>query len=76
MLFDQCGYPADMRETMVRDQIIRGHYDENLRRQMLMLEDTATLAQVCDICEQHEDSYDAAREIGRPSAQSNAVNDN
>ncbi len=76
MLIDQCGYPEEMRETMVRDQIIRGHHDEALRRQMLQLEDTATLAQVSEICETHEDTIDAAKELARPTQQSsNTVND-
>ncbi len=39
-LVEQRGYPAEIKEMMVRDQIIRGHHDENMRRQMLMLEDT------------------------------------
>jgi hypothetical protein len=75
MLIEQCGYPADMKETMVRDQIIRGHHDESLRRQMLMLEDAATLDQVSEICEKYEDSNEAAKEISRPGQQIHALND-
>ncbi len=77
ILIEQCGYPSDLNETMVRDQIIRGHYDEELRRKMLELDDAATLAQVSEICEKHEDTREAAKELGPParSHQSNAVND-
>ncbi len=76
-LADQCGYTKEQKEDMVRDIIISRHNEEAWQKQLLYdLTDEATLDQVVTLCEKHEDTKDAAKEIHRNSNTSHQVNAN
>jgi hypothetical protein len=72
---EQCGYSKEVKETLIRDIIISRHNDEPLQKSLLFdLDDDVTLDKVIQICERHEHSLEAAKEM-RPGT-SHSVNAN
>ncbi len=76
-LAEQCGYPKEQKETLLRDLIISRHSDDLLQRQLLHdLEDDVTLDKVIQLCERNEDTKDAAKEFHHKPGPSHQVNYN
>ncbi len=75
-LAELCGYPKELKETLIRDMIISRHNDEPFQKQLLFdLEDDVTLDKVVALCERHEHTGEAAKEMrGGASHQVNANN--
>jgi hypothetical protein len=72
-LAEACGYETKFKNELIRDHIIRVHNDEALQIELLKLPDDATLENIIDICELHDDTVDAAKQI-HEDEQAYAVN--
>ncbi len=62
-LADMCGYETKIKNELIRDHIIRVHNDEALQYELLKLPDDATLDNVIDMCDLHDDTVEAAKQI-------------
>ncbi len=64
-LGEMCGYETNFKNELIHDHIIRVDNDESLQIELLKLPDDTTLEKVIDLCELHDDSVDAARQINQ-----------
>jgi hypothetical protein len=71
-LADRCGF-GELKDRFIHDRIIQAHYDKKFQRELLSLDDKATLDQVIQLCKKYEDSKMAVNEFSGTKGEVDAV---